>query len=264
MLVDLNPIAFQVGPVAVRWYGIFMALSFLGGSWYLYREGLRRGLEEDFLLNLAIIVIVAGVIGARLMFVLANFPGWFLTDRMQILKIYEGGLSWHGGLLGGFLAGWLYASAKRVGINKLADLVVPGLAFGYFLVRIANIFNQEILGRTTDLWFGRWPAQVIGSAIGLLLLARFFYVQSKNPPEGYQFWSFIFYHQLLRAVIEETVRDNPLEVWGYIVPHWGLGFFTLVQLTTPPILLLAYYFMWRARRYGGRGRDNYRIDFSAR
>ncbi|AKX93210.1 prolipoprotein diacylglyceryl transferase [Neomoorella thermoacetica] len=264
MLVDLNPIAFHLGPLAVRWYGIFMALSFLVGSWYLYREGLRRGLDEDFLLNLAIIVIISGVIGARLVFVLANYPGWFLTDRLQILKIYEGGLSWHGGLLGGFLAGWLYARSKRVDVNQLADMVIPGLAFGYFLVRIANIFNQEVLGRPTDFWFGRWPAQLIGSAIGLILLARYFYVQSKNPPSGYQFWSFIFYHQILRAVIEESVRDNPLSVLGYVVPHWGLGFFTLTQVTTPPILILAYYFMWRSRRLGRGGQDSYRLDLTPR
>ncbi|BCV20273.1 prolipoprotein diacylglyceryl transferase [Moorella sp. Hama-1] len=264
MLVDLNPIAFHLGPIAVRWYGIFMALSFLVGSWYLYREGLRRGLDEDFLLNLAIIVIIFGVIGARLVFVLANYPGWFLTDRLQVLKIYEGGLSWHGGLLGGFLSGWLYARRKKVDVNKLADMVVPGLAFGYFLVRIANIFNQEVLGRPTDFGFGRWPAQLIGSAIGIILLTRYFYVESKNPPPGYQFWSFIFYHQILRAVVEESVRDNPLSALGYVVPHWGLGFFTLTQLTTPPILILAYYFMWRSRRQAGGGRENYRLDLSSR
>lgn len=259
MLVELNPIAFQIGPVTVRWYGVFMALSFLFGAWYLYRMGLRRGLNEDFLLNLAIIVIIFGVIGARLVFVLANFPSWFVSNRLQILKIYEGGLSWHGGLVGGFLSGWLYLRWKNIDVNRVIDLVVPGMAFGYFLVRIANIFNQEVLGRPTDFWFGRWPAQLVGSAIGLILLLRFFYVQSKNPPEGYQFWSFIFYHQLFRAVFEETVREMPLELWGYIVPGWGLGFFTLVQITTPFVLLLAYYFMRQSQR---RARNlNYRFKY---
>ncbi|MDK2821429.1 MAG: phosphatidylglycerol---prolipoprotein diacylglyceryl transferase [Clostridia bacterium] len=247
MLLDLNPIAFQIGPIAVRWYGIFMALSFLLGSWYLYREGLKKGINEDFLLNLAIIAIFFGVVGARLMFVLANYPDWFVNDQLQILKVYEGGLSWHGGLLGGLLSGWIYARLKRVNVNQLLDMVVPGLGFGYFLVRIANIFNQEVLGRHTDFFFDRWPAQLIGSAIGLILLIRFFYIKTKNPPDGYQFWSFIFYHQILRAVVEETVRNNPLEVLGYVVPGWGLGFFTLTQITTPPILLIAYYFMRRTK-----------------
>jgi len=246
LLVDLNPVAFHIGPLAVRWYGIFMSLSVLFGTWYLYREGIKRGLEEDFILNLAILVVVGGIVGARLMFVLANYPHWFWQDPLQVLKIYEGGLSWHGGLLGGFLAGWAYARKTGVQVGALADLTVPGLALGYFLVRIANIFNQEVLGRPTAFFFGRWPAQLIGSAIGLLLLIRYFYLERKQPPAGYQFWSFVFYHQLLRALVEESVRDNPLEVWGYVVPRWGLGFFTLTQLVTPLILVLAGYFMWRS------------------
>lgn len=260
MLVELNPIAFQLGPLAVRWYGIFMAISFLFGAWYLYRVALSRGINEDAVLNLAIIVIIFAVVGARLVFVLANFPEWFVSDRLQILRVYEGGLSWHGGILGGFLSGWLYLRWKNIEVYKLIDLVVPGMAFGYFLVRIANIFNQEVLGRTTDFWFGRWPAQLVGSAIGLILLLRYFYVQSKNPPEGYQFWSFIFYHQLFRGVIEETVREIPIPLVGYIVPGWGLGFFTTVQIATPLILLVAFYFMRQSQRRS-RNYNPYRFKY---
>jgi phosphatidylglycerol:prolipoprotein diacylglycerol transferase len=95
----------------------------------------------------------------------------------------------------------------------------------------------------TDFTFGRWPAQLIGSAIGLILLIRYFYVEAKRPPLGYQFWSFIFYHQLLRGVVEESVRDNTLFLIHYVVPHWGLGFFTMTQWVTPPILLLCYLLM---------------------
>lgn len=261
LLVDLNPIAFQLGPLTVRWYGVFVALSFLFGAWYLYRMARRRDMDEDFILNLSIIIIIFSIVGARLLFVLANFPEWFTTDPVQVLRVYEGGLSWHGGLLGGFLSGYLYAYWKRKDVYKLMDLAVPGMAMGYFLVRIANIFNQEVLGRTTELGFDRWPAQVIGSAIGLFLLLRFFYVQGKNPPDGYQFWSFIFYHSLLRAVFEETVRENTLVLFIYTIPKWGIGLFTMTQVATPFILLLAYYFMRRSRRRA-RNINIYRVRMS--
>ncbi|HAU31495.1 MAG: Prolipoprotein diacylglyceryl transferase [Desulfotomaculum sp. 46_296] len=243
MLVDLNPVVFHLGPLALRWYGILMALSFVTGGWYLYSKALKMGFDEDFILNLIIIVTIAGIVGARLVFVLANYPEWFTENPIQIIKIYEGGVAWHGGLLGGMAAGWLYIRRKGVKFGLLADLAVPGLAIGYFTIRIANIFNQEILGRMTEFWFGNWPSQPIGSAIGLALLLRYIYVQRKNPPAGYQFWSFIFYHQLLRGLVEETVRDNPLILGGIIVPGWGLGFFTLVQLLTPLIMLIAYLMM---------------------
>jgi phosphatidylglycerol:prolipoprotein diacylglycerol transferase len=248
LLIDLDPVAFQIGPFIVYWYGVFMALAFAAGAWYLYTQARKRGMDEDFLLNFTILVILAGIAGARMMFVLINYPQWFIYDPVQVLKIYQGGLAWHGGLLGGMLAGWWYTSRKGMSFNSLADLAVPGLAVGYFMIRIANIFNQEILGRSTDFWFDRWPAQPIGSIIGLTLLARYFYLKQKSLPTGYQFWSFIFYHQLLRSAVEEMVRENPLALGGYIIPHWGLGFFTLAQISTPLIMAFAYWMMRRSYR----------------
>ena len=243
MLVDLNPVAFHLGPLVLRWYGILMALSFVIGGWYLYSKALKMGFNEDFILNLIIIITIASIAGARFVFVLANYPEWFTENPIQILKIYEGGIAWHGGLLGGIAAGGLYIKRKSVNFGQLADLAVPGLAIGYFAIRIANILNQEVLGRMTEFSFGNWPAQPIGSAMGLVLLLRYVYVRRKNPPAGYQFWSFIFYHQLLRGLVEETVRDNHLILGGIIIPGWGLGFFTLVQLLTPLIMLFAYLMM---------------------
>ena len=241
MLLNLSPYAFKIGSIPVHWYGIFMALSFLLGSYYLYKKGMKSGIDEDFLLNVAMIVIVAGVIGARIMFVLANHPQWFVKDPLQVIKVWEGGLSWHGGLLGGIIAGWTYCKRNNIDPNILADWTVLGLSFGYIIVRIGNIFNQEVLGRMTEFSFGRWPAQLIGSAIGLILFIRFIYLELKGTPPGYQFWSFLWYHQLLRALIEETVRENPLYIIEYINPKWGLGFLTLTQLFTPLIIGFAYY-----------------------
>lgn len=241
MLLDLSPYAFKIGPIAVRWYGLFMAISFLVGSFHLLKMGKKKGLSEDFLLNLAMIVIVSGIVGARLIFVLSNYPQWFVTAPLNVIKIWEGGLAWHGALLGGLLTGWYYCKKNGVNPNMIADWTVAGLSFGYCLVRIANIFNQEVLGRMTQFSFGRWPAQLVGSSIGLVLLIRYFYLQKKQLPEGYQFWSFIWYHQLLRALIEETVRENPLYLIKYVNPQWGIGVFTLTQWFTPLVLGIVYY-----------------------
>ncbi|AIS52773.1 prolipoprotein diacylglyceryl transferase Lgt [Thermoanaerobacter kivui] len=241
----INPYAFKIGPIAVHWYGIFMALSIAIGAYYLYKQAMKLNYDEDFLLNLLMVVVISGVVGARLMFVLANYPEWFIKNPIQVLKIYEGGLSWHGAVLGGFLAGLYYCRKKGVRINPLEDFAVLGLAIGNILVRIGNIFNQEVLGRPTEFAFGRWPAQLVGVAMGMILLTRYFYIQKKHMPDGYQFWSFIFYYQLMRGLIEETVRDNPL-IWPvYLNEKWGIGFFTLTQLVTPFILILAY---WMIRR----------------
>lgn len=254
MVLNLSPYAFKLGPISVHWYGVFMTLSFLLGSYYLYKMGIKSGFDEDFLLNVAMIVIITGVIGARLMFVLTNYPQWFVKDPLQVVKIWEGGLSWHGGLLGGIISGWYYCKRNSVDPNILADWTVLGLSFGYIIVRIGNIFNQEVLGRMTQFTFGRWPAQLVGSFIGVILFIRFIYLQAKGTPPGYQFWSFLWYHQLLRALIEETVRENPLFLVHYVSPKWGIGFFTLTQLFTPLIMGFVYY-MYKVT--GGRRRSHY-------
>ncbi|MGB9885456.1 MAG: prolipoprotein diacylglyceryl transferase [Moorellales bacterium] len=248
MLLELDPYVFRLGSFGVRWYGLFMAVCFLIGTWYLLREGRRRGWSEDFLLNLALVAIVAGVVGARLLFVAANYPRWFVAEPLHVLRVWEGGLAWHGGLGGGFLAAWLYARSRGISIHALADLAVPGVTLGYAAIRVANIFNQEVLGRPTAFGFGRWPAQPIAMALALILLLRYFYLARRNPPAGYQFWSFVFYHQLLRGVVEESIRDMPLVLWGQVWEAWGVGLFTLAQVATPAVMLLAYYFMRRSRR----------------
>ncbi|HEX6972284.1 MAG TPA: prolipoprotein diacylglyceryl transferase family protein, partial [Limnochordia bacterium] len=96
-------------------------------------------------------------------------------------------------------------------------------------------------GRHTALLFDRHPAQLYGSAIGLVLWAIHTRLSRRHPPAGYLFWSFVLYYSVLRGVIEETFRANPLYAWGYVNETWGIGLFTLTQLVTPPLVLLAWW-----------------------
>jgi len=247
LIEDISPFVFTIGGFGVRWYGLLVAISMLIGLIVLIKHGTRQGLEEDVLYGLAIWIILGGIVGARLVYVLTNLPT-FLAFPAEIIRIDHGGLSWHGAILGGAIPGWLYARKHRLDFNHLADLVVPGLATGYFLVRIANIFNQEVLGRPAlALGFERHPAQIYGSLIGLTLLIVHNILARKNPPRGVLFWSFVFWYSILRAVFEETARANPLYWPVYVNEAYGLGLFTLTHLVTPPILLLSWYMLRRAR-----------------
>lgn len=244
LIENIDPIAFSLGPFTVRWYGLFMALSILIGFYVFRRDGMRLGHSEDFLYNVTFIMVLGGVIGARLVYVATNWDVFSLAP-INIIRIDQGGLSFHGAIIGGALPGWLYIRSKGKRVAQLFDLAVPGIAVGIMLVRIGNLMNQEVLGRTTELGFDRHPAQLVGSAIGLVLLIIHNYLARKRPPEGYLTWSFIFYYTLLRGLIEETIRDNPLYAWGYVNETWGIGFFTLTHLITVPILLIAW---WQRRR----------------
>ncbi len=250
-LPQLHPYIIQfANGFGIRWYGFFMAVSMLLGASYMVREGLRRGWTENAITSVAIWGIVGGVVGARLVFVFANDPLWIVHDPLQVFYIWQGGLAWDGGLLGGLLGGYLSCRSNHLPFQALLDLAVPGLSIGYILVRIGNIFNHEVLGRFTGMGF-RWPAQLIGSAIGLVLLLRYFYIRRKygELPNGYQFWTFNLWYQLFRGLIEEAVRQNPLYGIVYVNHYLGVGFMTLEQWFTPLILLVAGYMYFRVMRH---------------
>ncbi|HHW54502.1 MAG: prolipoprotein diacylglyceryl transferase [bacterium] len=253
MLLDLDPVLFRLGTLTVRWYGVMMALSMMIGYYYLLKHGKKLGLREEFLSNLALLVVFAGIVGARAIYVLTNWS-YYAARPVEMVQIWRGGLSFHGGLLGGLVAGKIYLDRHGISWEAVADLVVPGLSAGYILVRIANIFNQEILGRPASLLpFARHPTQIYGSLIGVALLVLHNYLARRNPPPGFLFWAFIFSYSLLRGLVEETFRENPLYLWGYVNSEWGFGFFTLTQLITPALLLLAWVMMQRALARGKGG-----------
>ena len=250
-LPQLSPYAFFIGPYGVHWYSLFMALSMVIGVWYLVRAGSAAGVNPDTLYDLAFWVIISGIVGARLVFVATSDPSWFWTDPIQVLRVWTGGLAIHGAVGGGLLAAWIYLRRHpEISYGKVLDWMVPGVAAGIFLVRIGNIFNHEILGRTTELGFGRWPTQPMEMVIGLVLILRYFRLERRNPPPGVQFWSAIFYYQVMRGFGSETFKADPLYIIHYVNPVLGIGFTTLTQLFTPAILAVAGYFWWRAAHLG--------------
>ncbi len=245
----LNPFAFRLGPLGVHWYGIFMVMAILGGSYYIIERGKQLGEDPDYLSNVTLWTVLWGVIGARVVFVLANEPQWIWEAPVQILRVWDGGLAYDGAVGFGVLALWYQLRQKPLVFNHLVDWTVPGIGLGIFMVRIGNIFNHEVLGRMTDLGFGRWPEQLIGSSIGIFLIVRYFWIERhRTPPPGYQFWSAMFYYAILRGFVGETTRDNPLYIWHYINPYWGIGFTTLMQLFTPPIMIFTGLMMRRTWR----------------
>ena len=257
MEVNWDPVLIQIGPLAIRWYGFFMAVSMAAGLYVLVRDGTRRGYDEDFLYNVSALMIVGGIVGARLVYVLTNPADYFAPGRYgEIIRVDHGGLSLHGALLGGALAGWWYVrrrlpDAPWAHFQRLLDLAVPGVAIGYMLVRIGNIFNGEVLGNpTTALPFPRHPVQLYASAAGLGLLLVHNRLARRRPPAGYLFWSFLYYYQWWRVAVEETVRDAPIAIPVYANPAYGIELLTVTQVTTWPLLILAWWMRRRALEDG--------------
>ena len=152
LLVFASPgaIAFHLGPLTVRWYGILMATAILVGFWLAQRRAIEEGLPADQLLRAAQWAVVAGLVGARIYEVIFN---WDYYGRFpeKIVAVWEGGLAIHGGLIVGPIVGVLLARRFRVPIRRALDVIAPSMILGQAIGRWGNFFNEEAFGRPTDL-----------------------------------------------------------------------------------------------------------------
>ncbi|PWB81358.1 MAG: prolipoprotein diacylglyceryl transferase [Candidatus Methylomirabilota bacterium] len=150
MFASPGPFVFQIGPLAIRWYGLLFATGVLLGTWLAQREAIRRGEDPEQLLNVIVYGVMAGLIGARLYYVLFNW-GYYSATPLKIFAVWEGGLAIHGGLLAGGLTAVIYAIRKKLPVLTYLDIMAPSAPLGQAIGRWGNFFNQEAFGTPTDL-----------------------------------------------------------------------------------------------------------------
>ena len=150
MLASPGPIALQIGPLSIRWYGLLIATAVLLGTSLAHREAIRRGEDPDQLLNVIVLGVMAALVGARLYYVLFNW-GYYGPRPSKILAVWEGGLAIHGGILGVALATAIYTLRKKLPMLTYMDIMAPFLVLGQAIGRWGNFFNQEAFGTPTDL-----------------------------------------------------------------------------------------------------------------
>lgn len=143
-------IAFEIGPLQIRWYGILMATAILVGFWLAHRRAVQEGLPADQLIRAAQWGVVAGLIGARLYEVAFNWD-YYGRYPEKIVAVWEGGLAMHGGLIVGPLVGAWLARRWRVPVLRALDVIAPSMALGQAIGRWGNFFNEEAFGAPTDL-----------------------------------------------------------------------------------------------------------------
>lgn len=149
----MDRVAFTLFGIDIMWYGILIAIGMVLAVLIAIREAKRLKILEDDILNLAMIAIPCGLIGARAYYVIFNWS-YYAGNISEILNFRGGGLAIHGGLIGGILAGFIYAKIKKINFFKLADCVVIGVPLAQAIGRWGNFFNQEAHGGPTDLPWG--------------------------------------------------------------------------------------------------------------
>lgn len=212
----MNPVAFTVFGLEVRWYGILIALGVLAALWVAtYLAENREGLSDELIVDLGLCVLPSGVIGARLYYVAFQWD-YYSANPGEILAIRNGGLAIHGGILFGILAGYIFSRVRKVGFPKLADIVAPGLALAQGIGRWGNFINQEAHGGPTDLPWGIMidgvkvhPTFLYESILDVgIFLFLFFYFYPKKKYDGQVFLVYGVLYSIGRFFIEGLRTDS--------------------------------------------------------
>ena len=243
----LDPIAFSLGPLVVRWYGLAYVLGFVCAAAIIYFVAKRwkLGMSEDNLLTLMVCAIVGVVLGARIGYVLFYGDGYYLSHPLEILAFNQGGMSFHGGLVGLLIGGAVAARMTRIPFLTLADLGSIAAPIGLFFGRCANFINGELWGAPTDgplgVVFGgaagmmpRHPSQLYEAVLeGLVIFCVLFALSRKRPPrpQGTFLGAFLVLYGIFRFLIE-FVREPDVQL-GYL---WG-GWLTMGQVLSAPLIV---------------------------
>lgn len=149
----MDRVAFSIFGLDIMWYGVLMASAMILCVFLALKEGKRVKISEDDILNLAIIAIPCGLLGARLYYVIFNWS-WYSQHMSEILNFRGGGMAIHGALIGGILAGFIYTKIKKINFFKMADTVMIGIPLGQAIGRWGNYINGEAHGGPTSLPWG--------------------------------------------------------------------------------------------------------------
>ncbi len=241
---EIDPIFLQIGPLAFRWYGLMYILGFVS-AYFIISAGVKRRnlpLTRDDVADLIFTVALGIILGGRLGYVLFYNFSFYLEHPLKAIAIWEGGMSFHGGVTGAIIGGVLYARKKKIPFFRMADIGFMAGPVGLFFGRIGNFINGELYGRTTTVRWGmifpgggpspRHPSQLYEALLeGPLLLLILWLTSRRNPPDGVVFWSFIAGYGLFRSFVE-LFREPDAQI-GLLFGSLSMG-----QLLSLPMFIL--------------------------
>lgn len=260
----IDPVLVELGPLVIRWYALAYIFGLIAG-WRLTRVLARRepyrfrDIDIDDFLVWATLGVV---IGGRLGYVLFYKPTFFLGNPMAILRVWEGGMSFHGGLLGVVAAAALFTHLRKIPLLHLGDLLAVVAPIGLFLGRLANFINGELYGRPSDVaWamvfptdpqrLARHPSQLYEAALEGVVLFLILFTLAKRPAlrhrVGLLSGVFLLGYSISRAIAE--VFRKPDDFLGFFAGRTTMG-----QLLSLPMALCGIWLILRAARMVGAAR----------
>ncbi|OGZ33908.1 MAG: hypothetical protein A3I88_03560 [Candidatus Portnoybacteria bacterium RIFCSPLOWO2_12_FULL_39_9] len=242
-----------LGPITVYTWGFFVGLGFLAGWWLVLFQAKRKGLDSSRFFNLFIFILLGGLIGARLGYVL-QFPRYYFFHPLEIFQAWAGGLMFYGGLLGALLLGWLYlrlnfphrdvgSLASRISFWRIADLIAPAAALGISIGYIGCSLINDHQGALTALpWGILWPDGILRHPVaqylvlnGLIMFFVLWFLRTRLKKPGQLFIISLFWYSLARFLLDftratDTYLADP-HYWSLSISQWvSLGIILWITL----------------------------------
>lgn len=236
MFASPGETAFFIGSLPIYYYGILMGLSLLVGifmSWFIAKKFYPE-LESDVIFDIAPVIIISGILGARIYYCLLAHDYYF-ENPIEVLQIWQGGLSIHGGIIGGLLGGLIYAQRHKLPKLQLCDIFSYGLVLGQALGRWGNFFNSEAFGAPTNSFLKLFiplanrpfgfeeyeyfhPTFLYESVLDICIFFVLFFVVRKvakgEDKDGVVFFSYLLLYSIVRIIIERIRIDSVLNIGG--------------------------------------------------
>lgn len=256
---DFNPVALQIGPVAVHWYGLMYLFGF-AMVWVLGRHQIKKGdtdLSTRNLEDLIFYCVLGVVAGGRLGYILFYKPAEYLADPLKIFYVWEGGMAFHGGLIGVVVALYVFARKHQRSLLEIGDFIAPLIPLGLGAGRLGNFINGELWGRPSDLpWamvfpyagdgIPRHPSQLYEMALeGLLLFALLWWFSRKPRPTGQVSGLFLAGYGTFRFMVEFT--REPDHFLGLLIGNLSMG-----QLLSLPMVVVGLILLFRPAKTPSR------------
>lgn len=210
----MDPVAFELFGIEVRWYGIIISFGFLMASIVAMREARRVGIEEENILDLLLVAVPAAIIGARIHYVIFNLD-YYKGDFMKMINIREGGLAIHGALIASIIVGIIFCRIKKIKFWKLADLAGPSIILGQAIGRWGNYVNGEAHGGPTNLPWGIivqgqkvHPTFLYESLCDFAVFLFLLWYRKRKKTEGEVFLLYLSLYSVGRFFIEGMRTDS--------------------------------------------------------
>ena len=248
----MYPTIFQYGDLAIRSYGLMVATGLLAGIWVASREAARVGENKDIIVDMAFYMVIAAIIGARLLYVLLEWD-YFSVHPIEALKIWKGGLVFYGGLIGAIVAGTVYIKKKSMPFWKTADIFAIGIPLGHAFGRVGCFAAGCCYGLATKLpWAVKFthpeslaplhvylhPTQLYSSLSNLSIFGLLFLMRKRKKFEGQLALTYLITYSIARGILE-TFRgdDRGALILGYLSPAQIIGIVIVVAAAAGMVFL---------------------------